>query len=72
MDIQIEEWLNHPITKQLFDVVDKEKKELTHMVVSGYAEKNTCEATGLEYTKLVNRIEGLKILERFRYDIGGE
>ena len=68
----VEEWLGHPITKQLVNIIEKEKKELMHMLVTGCAERSTSEGTAVEYTKLVSRIEGLKVFETFYYAIGGE
>ena len=66
MDIMVEEWLEHPITKQLFDVIEKEKKDLVDMLITGQAERKTCEDTGLAYTKLVNIIGGLDIIQKYK------
>lgn len=72
MDIMVEEWLEHPITKQLFDVIEKEKKELVNMLITGYAERKTCEDTGLAYTKLISMIGGLDIIQKYKAQLQGE
>lgn len=72
MDIMVEEWLNHPITVKFFSEVEKEKKELVDMLVAGYAERKSCEDTGLAYTKLVSTIGGLDIIQKFKAQLQGE
>lgn len=72
MDIQVEEWLNHPITIKFFSGIAKEKKDLSDILINGGVNMSTFEATGIEYIKLTSRISGLKIVEDFKTQLREE
>lgn len=63
-ELDVQEWLNHPVTKAKFSVIKEELKAAQDTLTRGAFRYTTCDEFTMEAMKLIGRIQGLNsILE---------
>jgi len=66
---QFAEWKEHPVTKEIFGLLEEAKKDLQDRLAGGHTLAQTADETHGMTSKLVGQIEGLNQLLNISYEV---
>ncbi|MDA3806493.1 MAG: hypothetical protein PF440_01155 [Thiomicrorhabdus sp.] len=65
---QFAEWKEHPVTKEIFEELKKEKEILKTRLATGFTVNESAESTQYLTSKAVGQLEGLNQLLNISYE----